>query len=234
MDSKTFLRIAAHAAAGLVLSAVGAQSAAGQTLQLTQSNATVLRGGTYADMNLSSDLVLSTRASSDATYVRRIVLKFDTETALPAGTPISSAILTLTVAGGNAEARTLAAYRVKSSYEASQTTWNRRNTTTPWGSAGGDLAEQYSTVAVTSAVGSRLAIDVTALVQASVKGTFGSRYSRIALVDEGSFTKESYKEYFSERAADVSTRPLLTVVYGSAPSAPVPPPPTQAPPPTGG
>jgi endonuclease/exonuclease/phosphatase family metal-dependent hydrolase len=234
MDSKTFLRIAARAAAGLVLSAVGAQSAAGQTLQLTQSNATVLRGGTYADMNLSSDLVLSTRASSDATYVRRIVLKFDTETPLPAGTPISSAILTLTVAGGNAEARTLAAYRVKSSYEATQTTWNRRNTTTAWTSAGGDLAERYATVPVTNAVGSRLAIDVTALVQASVKGTFGSRYSRIALVDQGSSTKESYKEYFSERAADVSTRPLLTVVYGSAP-APVPPPTsTQAPPPTGG
>src|SRR3954469_5115616 len=138
MDSRTLLRIAAHAAAGLALSVGAAASAAGQTLLLTQSNATVLRGGTYADMNLSSDLVLSTRASSDATYVRRIVLKFDTQSPLPAGTPITSAILTLTVAGGNAEARTLSAYRVNSSYEAPETTWNRRNASTLWTSAGGD------------------------------------------------------------------------------------------------
>jgi endonuclease/exonuclease/phosphatase family metal-dependent hydrolase len=234
MDSKTILRIAAHAAAGLVLSAVAGGSAAAQTLQLTQSNATVLRGGTYSNTNLSSDLVLSTRASTDATYVRRIVLKFDTQTPLPAGTPITSAILTLTVAGGNPEARTLSAYRVNSSYEATETTWNRRNATTLWTSAGGDLADRYATAAVTNAVGSHIAIDVTALVQASVNGAFGSsRYSRIAVVDQGWSSKESYKEYFSEHAADVSTRPLLTVTYGSAPSAPAPQP-APAPSPTGG
>src|SRR3954453_14851654 len=115
MNSKTILRVAAGAAAGLVPPAAAAGSAAAQTLQLTQSNATVLRGGTYADTNLSADLVLSTRASTDATYVRRIVLKFDTESPLPAGTPITSAILTLTVAVGNAETRTLSAFRVNSS-----------------------------------------------------------------------------------------------------------------------
>ena len=46
MDLKTILRIAAHAAAGVVLSGVAAATASGQTLLLTQSNATVLRGGT--------------------------------------------------------------------------------------------------------------------------------------------------------------------------------------------
>jgi endonuclease/exonuclease/phosphatase family metal-dependent hydrolase len=225
MDLKPILRIAAHAAAGVVLSGAAVATASGQTLVLTQSNATVLRGGTYANTNLSSDLVLSTRASTDATYVRRIVLKFDTQTPLPAGTPITSAILTLTVAGGNAESRTLSAYRVASAHEAAQATWNRRNTTTTWSAAGGDLAERYATAAVTNAVGSRIAIDVTALVQASVNGAFGSsRYSRIALVDQGSSSRESYKEYFSERAADPSTHPLLTVAYGTVSSTPAPQP----------
>ena len=184
--------------------------AAGQTLQLTQSNATVLRRRNYADKNLSADLVLSTRASSDPTYVRRIVLKFDTETPLPAGTPIISAILTLTVAGGNPEARTLSAFRVNSSYESDPNDLEPEEHDDPVVPApAADLAERYATAAVTNAVGSRITIDVTALVQASVKGTFGSRYSRIALVDQGSSSRDSYKEYFSERAADGSTHPLL-------------------------
>jgi endonuclease/exonuclease/phosphatase family metal-dependent hydrolase len=232
MPLKSF-RIA-RTAAGLLLSLLGAASANAQTLQLTQSNATVLRGGAYADTNLSSELILSTRSSSDATYVRRIVLKFDTQSALPAGTPISSAILTLTVGGGNAETRTVSAYRVNASYEAAETTWNRRNASTPWSSAGGDLAERYATAAVTNAVGSRVSIDLTALVQASVNGAFGSsRYTRVALVDQGASSKDSYKEYFSERAADPSTRPLLTVTYGAPSSTPAPAP-APAPAPTTG
>jgi endonuclease/exonuclease/phosphatase family metal-dependent hydrolase len=225
-----------YAAAGLVLSSLVGTSVGAQTLQLTQSNATVLRGGSYANTNLSSQLVLATRASSDASYIRRIVLKFDTQNTLPAGTPISSAILTLIVAGGNAEARTLSAYRVNSSYEAPQATWNRRNVSSTWSSAGGDLAERYATAAVTNAVGSRLSIDVTALVQASVNGAFGSsRYTRVALVDQGASSKDSYKEYFSERAADASTRPLLTVTYGAPSSTPAPAPaPAPVPAPTTG
>jgi endonuclease/exonuclease/phosphatase family metal-dependent hydrolase len=224
MNSTTIVRIACRTTVAITFCALAAANVSAQTLQLTQSNATVLRGGTYADTNLSSDLVLSTRASSDATYVRRIALKFDTQNTLSAGTPVTSAVLTLTVAGGNAESRTLTAYRINSSYEATETTWNRRNVSAAWASPGGDLAERWGTAAVTNAAGSRIAIDVTALVQASVNGTFGSsRYTRVALVDQGASSKDSYKEYFSERAADASTRPLLTVTYGGASSTPPPP-----------
>ena len=59
-------RIAARAAATLLCVAAGAAPALAQSVQLTDSSATVLRGGSYAGTNFASDVLLSTRASSDA------------------------------------------------------------------------------------------------------------------------------------------------------------------------
>ncbi len=234
MDLRLILRSAARAAVTVALASV-ALPAAAQTIQLTDSNATVLRGGSYANTNLSADPLLATRASSDATYVRRIVTKFDTQNTIPQGTTISAATLTVTVAGGNAEARSISAYRVGSSFEETETTWNRRTVSASWGSAGGDLAEKYTAAVVSNAPGSRVTFDVTALVQAAVNGSFGSRYTRVALVDTGASSKDSYKEYYSNEAGDPSVRPVLTVAYGGASPAPVPAPaPAPAPSPSSG
>lgn len=220
MNLNTIQHTAVRVFAGLLISSTCSLPALAQTVQLTDSNATVLRGGTYASTNFSSDVLLSTRASSDATYVRRIVLKFDTQNTIPAGTSIASAVLTMTVAGGNNENRQIAAYRVASSYEEGETTWKVRKTASSWSSAGGDLAEKYDTETATSAAGTRVSFDVTALVQKAVNGTFGSsRYTRVALVDGGASSKDSYKEYYSDEAADGSVRPILTMTYG----APTPP-----------
>ena len=71
-----------------------------------------------------------------------------------------------------------------------------------------------------------MTFDVTALVQETVRGTYGSRYTRIALVDLGSSSAASYKEFHSSEAADPSVRPRLTVVHGSTPPPPPPPPPS--------
>jgi endonuclease/exonuclease/phosphatase family metal-dependent hydrolase len=228
MNFRTTRRAATACALGFILSS-GAGSAAAQTIDLTQSNATVLRGGDYANTNLSTDTVLSTRASSDPTYVRRIVLKFNTPS-IPANTPIASATLTLTVRGGNAETRTLSAYRVTSSYEATEATWNRRSASAAWTSPGGDLAARAGTATVTNVAGSHATFDVTAVVQATINGSFGaSAYSRFELLDAGASSRDSYKEFFTEQAGDPSVRPHLVVVYAtSAPTStptPVPTPP---------
>ena len=217
MDFKTFVRRSVClVGAGLVFSSATALPAGAQTLNLIDSSATVLRGGTYANTNLSSDPLLVTRASSDATNERRIVLKFDTQNTLALNTPIVSAVLTVTVRGGNPENRTISAYRVPSSYQETETTWNRRNVSATWSTAGGELAERHATTTVTNAAGTRVSFNVTALVQATVNGSYGSRYSRIALVDRGASSRDSYKEYFSDEAGDATVRPLLTVTYGSA------------------
>ncbi len=234
MHLRVLLRCAARAAVTAAFSVV-ALPAAAQTLQLTESNATVLRGGAYADTNMSADQLLCTRASTDPSYVRRVVMKFDTQNPIPAGTTITSATLTLTVAGGNTEARSLSAYRIGSSFEEAETTWNRRNVSAAWSASGGDLAEKYATATVSNAAGSRAVFDVTALVQAAVNGSFGSsRYTRIAVVDDGGSSRDSYKEFYSDEAGDASVRPLLTVTYGGAAPAPTPTPtPTPAPTSTG-
>jgi endonuclease/exonuclease/phosphatase family metal-dependent hydrolase len=216
MTFRAGFRVAARTAAVLAFIAVAAAPATAQTLALTESNATVLRGGAYANTNLSAERLLVTRASHNPTYVRRTLLKFDTQNPIPFNTPITSATLTLTVAGGNSETRQLSAYRVASSYEETATTWNRRNGSTPWSRAGADLAELVDTASVTNTVGSRVTLDVTALVQGAVNGALGSsRFSRIALVDAGPSSRGSYKEYHSDEASIASVRPVLRVVLAA-------------------
>lgn len=219
----------ARTAAGVILSAALAVPATAQTINLTNSSATVLRGGTYANTNTSSATLLATRASSEATYARRILLKFDTHNNIPVNTPIASARLTLTVAGGNSQTRSVVPYRVSSSYDESYATWNRRKSGVSWGRGGGDIAESYGGASVTDNVGSRVTFDVTGLVRGAVSGKFGSlRYTRIALIDTGASSRDSYKEYFSDEAGDSSVRPVLTVTYGTTTTAPT----TTAPAPT--
>ena len=169
-------------------------TAGAQDVKLTDGMATTVRGGSYATANYASAQLLESRASSDAAYVRRILLKFDTQNTIPAGASIASAKLTVTVAGGNAESRTLTAYRIAASYEETQATWNKRNSSAAWTVAGGDLGEKAGAATVTSTVGSDITFDVTALVQATVNGKYSSRYTRIALLDGGASSRESYKQ----------------------------------------
>lgn len=208
--------VASAAGALIVGSATiaGAQS----TLTLKDANATTLRGGTYASTNYSGKTTTETKASSDSSYKRRTLLKFDTHTTLPMGTSISSAKLTITVAGGSSETRNLSAYHVTSSYDESAVTWTRRKSTTNWGAAGGDLGARYDVRSITSTAGSKVTFDITALVQAIVRGDFdpNSRYTRVMLVDEGASSDGSYKLIYSDEASDTSTRPALTITYGSS------------------
>lgn len=192
-----------------------AASAGAQTVTLAESNATTLRGGTYASTNFSNEPVLETRASSDLSYVRRGLLKFDTHTTIAAGASIASARLTLTIAGGNAESRSLSAYGVTSSYDELVATWNSRQASTKWSKAGGDLNKRYDVETVTNTPASKVTFDVTALVQAAVRGDFGTRYTRIELIDEGDSSRDSYKRIHSDDAANAAYRPTLTVTLGT-------------------
>jgi len=205
--------------------ALGSWPASAQsTLKLTESNATTLRGGSYAATNYSSDQIVETRASSDASYVRRALFKFDTQTTLPQGTSIASATLTVTMAtNGNAETRNLAAYQVTSPYDQSAATWNARKSGVRWSQGGGDLGARYDVRSVTNTAGSKVTFDLTALVQAVVRGDFNasSRYTRVELIDEGASSQNSYKQMYSDEASDPAVRPTLTIVYGAA-TAPAP------------
>jgi endonuclease/exonuclease/phosphatase family metal-dependent hydrolase len=217
MDLTLIRRASWRVSTALILSSAFSVPAFAQTtVKLTDSNDTVVRGGTYANTNLSKDPYLATRASDTAEYDRRSLLKFDTQNTIPEDSHVSSAKLTLTVAGGNSQTRTISAYRISQSYEEGEATWKVRKSGYAWSDAGGDFAERWASASVTNSVGSHVTFDVTAMVQAAVNGQFGSsRYTRIALVDSGSSSGDSYKLYYSGESSDSSIRPVLTVTYGS-------------------
>jgi endonuclease/exonuclease/phosphatase family metal-dependent hydrolase len=190
---------------------------------------TMVRGGDDASTNFEGQ-DLMTRSSDNMDYVRRALLKFNTERNVPSKATIKSATLTLTVKGGNAATRKLSAYRVSQSFDPLATTWKRRNGRSSWKAGGGDLGKKYAEAWVTPTVGSKVTFDVTKLVQEAVNGDFGSRWTRIAVIDNGPGARASYREYHSSEASNPAVRPSLRVVYERRPPS-RPPAPRPAPPP---
>jgi acid phosphatase len=183
---------------------------------------TTIRGGSYSAINFDGG-VLVTKASADPAYVRRSLLKFDTESTLPAGIAIQSATLTLTVhSGGAAPTRAVAVYPVTSSFTASQATWDVAKSTAPWSTPGGDLGARASIGYVTNVPGGKATFDVTSIVRSAVNAS-GSRWSRMALLDAGALdsSQGGYREYDSLEASDPAVRPRLTIVYGATSTLPV-------------
>jgi endonuclease/exonuclease/phosphatase family metal-dependent hydrolase len=208
---------AATAAAALLL--LPSAAAAQTTVVIDDPNTQVadvrIQGGTAANTVFEGQKLATKIHPSNPTYTRRSVLKFDTHYTVPAGATVQSAKLTLTISKADASTRTLGVYRLSQTFTPSSTTWYMRKSGTKWGTAGGDLSEKWAQASVGATVGSKVTFDVTTLVQRVVKGTYGSsRYTRIAIVDLGSGSDTSYKEFHSTEASDSSVRPKLTVVYG--------------------
>ena len=202
------LASAASAQTTVTLSAPGSQINADVTIQ----------GGAYSTSDFSWSDALASKASSDS-YTRRIMLKFDTQDYVPAGATIQSAQLYLVLKNAaTGEDRPLTVYNVTRSFVIGQTSWLYYRSGQPWSSAGGDLGGSYTTTYVGGSVGSTYSFDVTQLVQSAVNGEFGSRYTRMALVDTGGSSSGSYKEFYSTRASDSSVWPRLVVTYGDGSS----------------
>jgi endonuclease/exonuclease/phosphatase family metal-dependent hydrolase len=180
---------------------------------------TTVRGGGYASVNYSTSDILEVKPSSDSTNRRRILLKFDTQNLIPAGAVINSAKLMLVLkSAGDGASRPIEAFRVAKAFSGAQTNWLDSRYATRWSTAGGDLGEKFTTTYVGGSVGSTYTFDVTQLVQRTVKGEFGSRYTRIALVDRASASGDPYRSFHSSRASNTAVRPRLVVSYGATPS----------------
>ena len=217
------VRVPVLVTAWTAIAAIGTSGAAlAQTTQIlsapnTQVTDTMIRNGAYATFNNDGPLLL-TRFSTVPDWERRTILTFET-TSVPQGSVVSSAILTLTVKSGLGtigSTRPVTAYRLTTAFDETQATWLDRQSLVAWQTPGGDLGESYTTAAVSNVAGSKVTFNVTALVQRSVAGDFGSRQTRLALVDVGGGgnVKESYREYHSSESSSTGSRPMLTVVYG--------------------
>src|SRR4051812_43043630 len=117
----------AAALSGLLIAGGAANAAAQTTVTLNAPNSqswhATVRGGSYANTNVAN--ALETRSSDTGDYLRRALLKFDTENTIPKNAAIASATLTLTVKqGSEAASRRVGAYQVTTSWEPNDVTWN--------------------------------------------------------------------------------------------------------------
>ena len=203
---------AASAQTTVTLSTPGTHINADQTIQ----------GGTYATTDFSASNELASKVSSEA-YTRRILFKFDTQNYIPANAVIQSAQLHLVLKNAEStERRPLTAYYVTRSFHRGQTSWRYYQDGAEWSNPGGDLGTRYTTTYVDGAVGSTYRFDLTSLVQRVVNGGYGSRYTRVALIDTGAATDGNYREFHSTRATNTALRPRLVITYTTSSSAPTP------------
>jgi len=190
----------------VTLSTPGTQISADLTIQ----------GGAAAYTDFSTADVICSKVSSGA-YTRRILMKFDTQDFVPANAVIQSAKLYLTLKNAEStENRPFTAFYVTKSFHAGEANWYNYAYGQAWISAGGDFGESFGTTYVGGAVGSTYAFDLTSLVQRTVRGEFGSRYTRVALIDTGAATSGNYREFHSSRATNSAVRPRLVITYGSS------------------
>ena len=218
--------------AALYSSAAAASAQTTLTLSTpgTHVNADVtIQGGTSAAVDFSTSDALTSKVSSES-YTRRILMKFDTQNYIPANAVIQSARLYLVLKKAeSSEERPLTAFHVTKSFTSGQTNWLYYKTGMPWSTRGGDFGTRFNTTSVGGAVGSTYAFDLTNMVQQTVNGQFGSRYTRLALVDTGAATNGNYREFHSTRATNAAYRPRLVITYGtSAVASPSPTPTTAA------
>ena len=222
---RTLLSIAALTASA---TAVAAQT----TVTLNQSKAQVvyatLRAGGYANTNYPT--TLATRAADTADNHRRALLKFDTQNTIPAGSAVTSALMTVTVRSGSAVAsRNIGAYQGTTSWAETEATWNRRRTTQKWVTSGGDLGSLLAKKAVSNVAGTKVTFDVTALVKQAVSGALGtSRYTRIELVDLDAATIDTTRNFFTPDDPTAANRPVLKVTFGSGQNSQAAPAPTSS------
>ena len=211
------IRTALFAAAAVAASftSAGAQTTVILDAPGTQVTDVMIQAGASANTNFNASDMIATRASTNYDYLRRALLKFDTQNTIPAKSVIQSAILTLTIkTAGTDAARDITVFPMTMSWVQEEATWNLRRAGTAWTSAGGDLGPDALVQRVPNLAGAKVNFDVSALVRAAVSGAASSRYTRLALADLGASTNNSYREYFSSKAIDPSVRPVLRVVYG--------------------
>lgn len=197
----------------------------------TQINADLtIQGGAYAYTDFSTSDALASKVSSSESYTRRILLKFDTQNNIPAGAVIQSAQLYLVLkAAESSENRPFTAYWVNQSFATGQANWYYYKSGQAWSRAGGDYGSSFGTTYVGNAVGSTYKFDLTQMVQSAVNGQFGSRYTRVGLLDTGGISSGNYREFYSTRAANSALWPRLVVTYGGSSSSTIT---ATAPPPT--
>jgi hypothetical protein len=103
--------------------------------------------------------------------------------------------MTVPIKQGTKDAsRRIRVYQIRTSWHEVEVTSKRRRTSTYRRVPGGDLGTKLTEQNVSNVPGTRVAFDITPLVQQAVSGALGSsRYTRVALVDPEGSTSASWR-----------------------------------------
>jgi len=182
---------------------------------LAMSGNTTVNQDTYIAQNKPTDNYgtdSTISVDSQDTQSQRGLIQFNLSS-IPANSIINSAILRLyTTAVKNAADHhmNISVYRLTSNWTESGATWNNKNSSTAWTTAGGDFDSTKFATTVVNASGTYYYWNITILVQGWVNGS----WTNYGLILNGSgYTADAYKAFGSSNNPNTSRWPLLTINY---------------------
>lgn len=170
-----------------------------------------------ATTNYGSNVGLYVGEANDAASVSRTLIKFDLSS-IPTNATITSAVLSIYMASEKSgNDRSMYAFRMLKNWGAGSATWNKRFSSTDWGTAGGfDAAdcEQTDIGSVALVAAEAIGWKTITLTAASVQEwTAGTKSNYGLLLKMATETSDQYRFHSSEYATDTTLRPKITITY---------------------
>ena len=193
-----------------VLATLPGASATTTTIQPSSADSAMYRG--LPTMNYGSNTAMPIYPWNN--YEQRGIVSFDLSS-IPSGAQVTSATLYLHESDTTGLTRTIGVHRVTNSWTEGGVTWNSRDGTNNWGTAGGDF---ISTATDEESISWSGALkwddwDVTSDVSGFVNGTYSNHGWVVKDENEGLESSHHWDFYSRDYTSDTTKRPKLEVTY---------------------
>lgn len=175
------------------------------------------RQSSTTNYGTSTTWVIGKRTSSS----RRPIIRFNGLSSIPADAEIESAVFSMYETASSKSTLSylsLSFHRITESWTETQTTWNKRNSSNNWASAGGSFtSSEFLTSVISNTKNEWKEFDITNMVQQWVKTPANNGFTNngflIKQTDEG--ISDITCTFASSENGTSSRRPMLTVTYNS-------------------
>lgn len=193
----------------LVISVFAVASATTTTIQPSNADSHMYKFLSTVNYGSNADIYISPWNGCE----KRGIVIFDLSS-IPSGAQVTSATLHLHEYSPLGSTRTIGVHRVTSSWTEGGVTWNSRDGTTDWGTAGGDfISTSTDEKSISWIDGSKWdSWDVTSDASAFVSGTY-SNYGWIIKDENESADGDFYWQFKSKEHSSSDLRPKLEVIY---------------------
>ncbi|MCP2243377.1 RHS repeat-associated core domain-containing protein [Lentzea aerocolonigenes] len=194
---------------------------AGQVRQIFRGGADTTIAALQPDTNL--DVLAGSPwlqvGNNGTTYGKtRTLVKFDGLTAIPPGTTITDADVSLWAFYSNGSGATFDGHPLTKPFVENQATWNRASAATAWTTPGGDVAARADFVSGVTDKPAWHIWENAAMVQGWVDSPSSNNGFQVKLRDEAGAQQRVL--FLSDEAVEPSLRPTLAVSYNGSPPAP--------------